>query len=747
MPLPVTSHGSGVADQFVPPEKARVRIPLGHVDRESGIFNTPRGATRDLRNVILEGGQAHLRSGMASTSGDFPAEGYQVTDIIGIRYLSIDNTAIVVAYSRQTEAVYAFKVDGDGEDASPVLLGKWFDFAWDGETLPVVTTAESANKIFMAHDETVQEDRAPTFVYSPQGGLPTAYGYSETFGPLLAPWDTNGDGNVDGDDTIHFRGVVAYLDYLVGWGWGNNLDMRPEMVRISLPGEPILSSEDDNPGFGGFDPGHWVIAGSRGSPVLSCAPAGNVLLVMKPDSTYPLVGTSPATFGVGPAVDQNFGIIGPNLWAAIDNQLFVWTHEGPKYSTGGAFQDASLPLDLDGPAPEERDIHSGGFGIYIPRSRVVVFVFDDWAYVLNTRTGEGGWSYWDLGVSLRAAEVLYVNGASTLPMPVAGPWVNDVDSNTDTSITVDLDVSDGDPATNIQVWYRKQGDALWTRSTADEQYVPAGLPTNLLLEVTGLEVATAYDLAFRFDKQGVVHDGETYTYTGLPQTWPGASRVAATTAGADLAVWSRVDATTEKITLTFVEHEVSDSKISKSTDGGQNWTEIANDVSSPYDYTLGAGEGEIEMDFMVEYPLGAPPPDPQIARVWTGPIQPRDLEVDPDYYAVPSETPDFYEYVIDWVVGAAGSVTEVEDNYSDTGYTNRKTTVVDATTSGVVSLPRNSILADGNPAIYWQFTIRVRHKLTQYGVDDYSDWSTHLVVVLLNYDEDVQEGGGGGVAQ
>lgn len=721
MPLPVTKHGTAPLGRFVNPRHERLTLPLGPVDRESGVFNSPRGATRDLRNVLLRGGTLHMRRGMDGISGTFTGAGGAVaTDVLGIEYLAISNTAVVVTYSRITGEVAVFLVNGDGT-GTPEYLGTWWHFDWDGSTLPVVSMAESGNKVFMAHDEPVVENRAPTFAYSPQGGIVITGSYGETFGPLRAYWDTGST-----DDQIYFRGVVAYLDYLVGWGWGDNDTSRPEIVRISLPGEPIIGGPT-NKGYAGFEPGHWVIAGSRGSPVISCVPAGNGLLLLKPDSAYPLVGTSPASFGVGPAVDQNFGIIGPNLWVNINNRAYIWTHEGPKVSSGGPLEDMALPLDLDGPAPDGDDhshIHSGGFGVYIPKSRVALFVFDHWVYALDVDAGSGGWSYWALGVSLRSAKVLYQGAVSSLRDPIAGPTVIAVTGETDTTITVDLDITGHEGGEKIQVWARDLSGNEWVQHTYDEITLadpgdPA--PTEATIEVTELEFATAYELAFRYDIQGVVHEN----YEGSPDTWPAASRVAASTSGMDMLAWSRTSDTREILTVTFVEYEVTGSVLEKSTDDGQTWTEVATEIATGYEYEAQAGEGETEMRLRVSYPTTAHPV--QEGKAWVGPLAPRNP-------VQPTEA-RFQEYDIAWEVGHAGSVTVVSDN--STAAQPRRTTAVDETAQFNISIPYET-----EQAYNWElrnFGVSLRHELTQFGVMDYSQDATAVAEVQVFVED---EGGG-----
>jgi hypothetical protein len=244
---------------------------------------------------------------------------------------------------------------------------------------------------------------------------------------------------------------VRHLAYLVGWGFGTANEPRPELVRISLPGDPIT-----------FDENHYFAAGDRRDPVLACAPAGDadgpqgILDVWKRSETHAIHGYDRATFGIR-LIDPRHGIVASRAHVNIEGLNIAWAEEGPRLWSGLGVSDAlELPLGLDDWEPDDL-VDEGelayAFAHYVPRERVGWFHFGRRVYALTARVqGHWRWSYQTLGFDAYGAITLF----ETTEEKTAPPGYPSCDEVTPAGSFADILVGnhnqDGDET--LEVWLR-----------------------------------------------------------------------------------------------------------------------------------------------------------------------------------------------------------------------------------------------------------------------------------------------------
>ncbi|KKL57496.1 hypothetical protein LCGC14_2234810, partial [marine sediment metagenome] len=168
------------------------------------------------------------------------------------------------------------------------------------------------------------------------------YYYDPFVGSPLVELTADLDGA--GDAPVYFRGVTRHLNYVIGWGFGTATEQsRPEIVRVSLPGQPTVWSPD-----------HFIIAGVRDDPVLLCESLGTIpspLAVFKETETYQIFGYDRRTFGIR-RIDDIYGIAAARLAVTVNGICYFWSLEGPRATDGSnPSRDLAWPLDLDAPAP------------------------------------------------------------------------------------------------------------------------------------------------------------------------------------------------------------------------------------------------------------------------------------------------------------------------------------------------------------------------------------------------------------
>lgn len=372
------------------------RIPLRFgegLDRESGIQVVEPNTFHDLRNCFLHSGKVIVRNGFsAAGAGEFEEVDFLLNGL-GMRG---EQLGIVVGWNATEETCYVYRC---APDLSTVdLIGEWENDKGWGDTVPRVILAEVYGRVFMAHDEPSVGQRAATIYYDATAG-------DLTF--LFSTWadgtagESAGESNPEsvspppGEDRIRFRGVARHLSYLCGWGFGDAIEPRPELLRISLPDDPTT-----------FDPNHYFICGDRDDAVIGGRSVGGepgVFKVWKRQEAYDLLGSSRRNFALFLA-DSSFGLVAGRATVDIGNgTVIAWSEEGPRLWAGrGASQSLEVPLGLDEWEPD--DLPAEGeeeyaYGLFIPRERVAWFVFNRRVYALTVRNPHPSrwrWSYQQL---------------------------------------------------------------------------------------------------------------------------------------------------------------------------------------------------------------------------------------------------------------------------------------------------------------------------------------------------------------
>lgn len=502
------------------PDRPRVRLPLGGgLDRGTGPTVTEPTSFADLRNVSLTRGRMALRRGLAQTAA-FALED-AILEIAPIRSQGI---GAVLTWRAATREVRLWQVADDA--TGPTLIGVVWTLPAGYAGLPRIITADSYDKLFIAHDEPVFAFRQLTQVYDPYGLTPIA--------PLTA--DLDGDGTAA---EVRFRGVVQYLNYVVGWGYGSEAEPdRPEIVRVCVAGDPLS-----------WLPAHYFIAGQRGDPVVGCNGAGNILAVQKQSQSYQIVGSSPLDFGIR-VLTPRFGRLAGRLAVTVGGALYYWSNEGPRTLSGDGDQDLALPLDLDGAQVDAALANldtDNGFAAYLPVQREVWFVFGRWAFVLHVADNAPRWSYHEFSVPIQCGDVLYeqVSGRSA-------PEVHYEYVATVTHLPTEIDAT----FNWVGTWHIEFGDeteyygkpastGTWVKLGHDAPASDA--PTNpSTLHFTGLLPGMHYELAARVARSGV---GAAGYAGGNPDLWAanaqtGTQDTTTPTPTIDSALWSPVSRTT-----------------------------------------------------------------------------------------------------------------------------------------------------------------------------------------------------------
>jgi hypothetical protein len=275
--------------------------------------------------------------------------------------------------------------------------------------VPRVIMTEVFGRVFMAHDQSLVTRRAPTLYYDPLTGAALLNVLTATFaGTSTESVAESGESaeSVVVANAIRFRGVVRHLAYLVGWGFGTATEVRPEMVRISMPGDPTT-----------FDENHYWIAGDRRDPVLACGPTGvlggegAILNVWKGLETHAIFGYDRATFGIR-LIDPRHGIVASRAWVNIEGFAVAWAEEGPRVWQGlGPSESLEIPLALDAWEPDDLVAEgevADAYAFYVPRRRVAWWVFGRRVYAVTARIqGRWRWSYQTLGFASYGAMTLF----------------------------------------------------------------------------------------------------------------------------------------------------------------------------------------------------------------------------------------------------------------------------------------------------------------------------------------------------
>lgn len=368
-------------------ERSRLQLAFGGgLDRATGTTSRDPARYTDLRNVRLFEGKAQARRGLSRVA-TMNSGGIPTTNVVNVRPLRVSRQGLVTVHEVAAGKIWAYTTAADGSGQSLIAtaimtLPTSTDAFWQ------ILAAESNNLTFFAHTHGPIAGRHQTRIYNNGTGTVT---------------DLQANLNGLGAAAVFFRGVQTYLAYLVGWGYGSATDTdRPEVVRISLPGQPNV-----------FNAEHYFLAGQRGDPVLACAPLGKELLVLKETEIYAITGYDRATFGIEPR-DVNYGIAGPRLWVEVEGTLYFWSLHGPRMTQGGPSVDIGRALDLGAPEPSDliadADVRSG-FAAWSAQEREVRFHFGRRQYTLHLEdASKPRWSYTERQVLLRCGGLFYGTG-------------------------------------------------------------------------------------------------------------------------------------------------------------------------------------------------------------------------------------------------------------------------------------------------------------------------------------------------
>lgn len=736
----------------------RVKVPLAFgpgLDKASGPMVVQPGSMEDLRNWYLQDGRLQARKGFGEVS-TLPA----VTHTLGGRALRQEGVAIIVGWSSVTGDVSVLRTESDG--TNPELLGTWFNTA----EVPVVHLAESFGRMFLAHDEPALGKRAPTLVY-------------DTITPdvsVLEDLELLLEGETP--QPALFRGVVNHLDYLAGWGYGQPSEDRPELVRMSLPGQPRS-----------FNRLHYFIVGDRRDPVVACVPGASDLIAFKGSEWHGIVGTNRANFGQVRR-DPLYGLVSPRLAVNVSGLVFFWSGEGPRVTDGQAPSESlEIPLDLGGFEPDDLPDEGSlrdAFAVYVPNDRVVLFVFGRRAYALTIRQpGDWKWSLWTLGMPAPPLSGFTLAEVETQKGPPVGwpEWGEEEPGGSFVDIPITNRLQDGDE--NIEVWLRTGSDPTDPYDLV--RTVAASPLEEQVIRVIGLEAATEYQGAVRYRRGTLVHP--SYSNSN-PDAWPAVSRGSFTTTldppvvggarawtsqrfaypedvatlvpGANLRTWQRLSDTEEVVRFYIRPHTLGEQiNVYRRPDGGA-WALLesilaADSRTSEEDgfiYEDDSADGETRYEYTARTFVGAAEsPNGEIVSLWVGPRpeghkplppgvvdeQIPNVQITIDATVEPA-VPNGYFWSIRrdpalWPPGHEAPQrvmdTEIHDNFvGDPGGAAVPPALRD-TVVGVAPIT-NAIASDGVgiPTIPNQILrVDVRYKLAEFGVDDFSDYKAVTIEV------------------
>lgn len=598
----------------------RARVPFGPgLDRATGAAAVQPSSMKDARNVYARDDKLALRAGMQTTA--YPAIPWG-TDVVGIFPLRSKLEVIMVILDRAARTLRVYRVNPVGptiqQAANPVGWGTLDPNA----PLPRFMAAENYGRLIIAHDEPTYLYRLPTIVYTPDISDPVV-------GTLAVVQATDSGGTLR---DVKFRGVESYLDYIVGWGFGEGSSAtnanRPEIVRFSEAAAPTT-----------FPIEAYFIAGVRDDPVTRCIPAGGVLLAAKSAETYIINGTDPATFGISLG-DPLRGIVAGRLAYALGGAAYAWTESGPAVSTGGAWADLAIPLELDGPPPtsltaagataygwvgwdEERRVLEFGFpDVTTPSSPTLVFA-------LSLREPQNPrWTYYERQQSIYTVGTFYDGKAG--PPAIIG-YVTAITA-ADAGIAADnasrkLNLSWTNNAANgdelVDIFVKPTGGA-WTLFAS----VPVGAASQSQSFASGFDPLQTYTIAMRYRRGTQVGTG----YTGSdPDAWtaptaPGARQTltfSCATPTQPSGTWSRVSASQAEVAMAWTLTDLYvDVAVQKSTDN-VNWTTVTTlaggTTPRSYTYVQQPGEGATTLYLRVRPVRGVTNGTASTSRsVWMG---------------------------------------------------------------------------------------------------------------------------------
>jgi hypothetical protein len=650
--------------------------------------------------------------------------GTTLSHTIGGAELRAERVGLIVAYAEAVKRVYIYRTDPTVATAE--LVGEWpqdSPFGW-GTTPPSVFLASVGGRMFFAHDTPLTVRRAPTMVYDTVGGA----------GLEVLEEDLDGSG----DWPVRFRGVVGHRGYLFGWGFNaareEEHEDRPELVRVSRPGEPRE-----------FERNSYFVVGDRRDPVTRCIPAGaeqgSRLLVFKETKHHVITGHDKASFGVF-ELDELHGLLAPHLAVGVNGLVHFFAPEGPRVSDGqNPSVDTSLDLDLRGFEPTDwvaKGEDADAFATYLPIERVVGFVFGQRMYPLTVRI-DGAWQWggiWTLPFEPRTAFTI-AEGPLPQTAPTGHPrCAGTAPGGTFADVTTTNVGQDGNEF--LEAWVQPFPAGPWALSKTVP--VTTGL-FNQTLRLDGLTPGLDYEVALRYRRGPFYTEGYE---DADPSNWPSISRCEFTTSvdPPDItdAAWERLDGSNEQITLDITPADTSIDIIVSAQGRGDLGT-----ISAPHggsvqfiDDTGGGLAGEVWTLYNVRHDTG---PDAALSGaflqhalgVWSGPTWPPGENSfgnpgGPVCYPGAGRT-----YLVRWDELKDQSdlyAVQVSDSFDDGGGANTTdplTTVRGTTASPALRELAVTALPAG--AVGKVVQVAVRGVLTAFTVDDFTPYDQGSVLI------------------
>jgi len=679
----------------------------GGLDRYSGAASVAPTSFRSLVNVHLRNGAAEARKGITPVSELVDAGGNVMSHVLLIHALRTEASGVVVGYRESVRELHVFATAGDGSKANHV--GLWGTLPAGGD-FPAVRATEVNGRLILAHAEPAITRRVATYVYDPAA--------TPELQSLTA--DLNGAGL----EPVKYFGVEAYLDYLVGWGFGHATEQRPELLRISLPGEHLV-----------FEADWYAIIGVRGDPLVTCIRAGGEFLAFKEHEIHKLTGYDASTFG-SRIIDTEHGAAGPRLAIEAEGRGYFWSGStGPRITTGAASEDLGLPLDLEGPTPSElvdADLIPSGFVFHDREKREVVWVFGRWGYALSLGEDRPRWSFREYGFRPGCAGLLYSRAGGASGAPAGHPEFDSVASAAAAQLNITITHVGSDGNEIIEPWVRPAGGAWTEKANVNVN----GLATQVVT-IAGLASGTLYDVAFRYRRGGLFVDAYA---SADPSTWPGVSAGQGTTtlagANAPTTAWSRTGADAEQIALSFASVDpaaairVSRAEVVAGVAGAYTLLTDPDLVAGTATHTDSWAAADARGEKLWRYKVELTRPGASLtayADRWAGPDGPA---------GVAHDVVDYYSYTLTWTAPGANTTTTVQDDYLCVAtFASRGTTAAAATTK-VCGVEKESLLSQDGSEVEFPLNARLRHNVTAFGVVDSSAWVDFGEVgVLIHLDE------------
>jgi len=292
----------------------------------------------------------------------------------------------------------------------------------------------------------------------------------------------------------------------------------------------------------------------------------------------------------------------------------------------------------------------------------------------------------------------------------------------------------------LEFWLLKDGDVDWTQVAT----TLVGAGDSQSFKLTALEPGTDYELQIRARRGGEYRDDYE---DADPGNWPADSYLAFTTqlSPPELeAVWSRTSSSQEKIAVTLTPvHAGLDLELYRDDGAGGAFTLLATITAAqhndePFTYDDVSDDealpnpnddwGERTYRYRARTIGTSSVSDDSQVSCWAGPPKPTDFQA----AAVPGAA---YTFDASWTAGDIAAETELEDDYlCPSSFVLNDTIPAGTEDATGVRVGTSFILSPLDP-VEQQFNVRIRHKLTSFTVDDYSEFVGRTIVVIGDENE------------